>query len=78
MVRGPYEQRASSALRQGGRRARWLLRDGAVQRQPALQRVAKIGILERGRSLAVDLRPWCWEVMPGETQRERYRSFELI
>ena len=35
-------------LRPGGRRARWLLRDGAVQRQSALQRVAKIGILERG------------------------------
>ena len=34
-------------LRPGGRRARWLLRDGAVQRQSAVQRVAKIGILER-------------------------------
>ena len=38
-------------LRPGGRRARWLLRDGAVQRQSAVQRVAKIGILERGPSL---------------------------
>ena len=37
-------------LRPGGRRARWLLRDGAVQRQSAVQRVAKIGILERGPS----------------------------
>ena len=27
-------------LRPGGRRARWLLRDGAVQRQSAVQRVA--------------------------------------
>ena len=40
-------------LRPGGRRARWLLRDGAVQRQSAVQRVAKIGILERGRSLGL-------------------------
>ena len=38
-------------LRPGGRRARWLLRDGAVQRQSAVQRVAKIGILERGHRL---------------------------
>ena len=29
-------------LRPGGRRARWFLRDGAVQRQSAVQRVAKI------------------------------------
>ena len=42
-----------SAIRPGGRRARWLLRDGAVQRQSAVQRVAKIGILERGRSLGL-------------------------
>ena len=42
-----------SAIRPAGRRARWLLRDGAVQRQSAVQRVAKIGILERGRSLGL-------------------------
>ena len=40
-------------LRQRGRRARWLLRDGAVQRESAVQRVTKIGILERGRSLGL-------------------------
>ena len=34
-------------LRPGGRRARWLLRDGAVQRQSAVQRVAKIGIFSK-------------------------------
>ena len=38
-------------LRQRGRRARWLLRDGAVQRESAVQRVTKIGILECGPSL---------------------------
>ena len=50
-------------LRPGGRRARWLLRDVAVQRQSAVQRATKIGILERGPSLGLvelHLYIFCW------------------
>ena len=43
-----FHRKMHSGQEVGGRRARWILLDGAVQRQSALQRVARISILERG------------------------------
>ena len=64
-------------LRPGDRRARWLLRGGAVQRQSAVQRVAKIcRISERGPSLALVEHPLSLQHVQTETDRDRYARIE--